>query len=286
MNLETISDEVGVLAGKAGELLAEEAGRWNEIRVEKKSGGDNPGTQVVTEVDRRLEEMLKEGLQSLELKGSVGWLGEESGDDGSRLKNEYFWCVDPLDGTQAFVEGLPGISISIALVTQGGRPVLGVVFDPIGGNLYQSYENGGCWKNGKKVRVQHEGQPIVPWDATWKRHPQGPLLRARLEEMGWSVRDVSGGAVMNVVSILEGVRGSYFKFPKKVLGGGSLWDFSATDCLMREAGGLVGDIEGEPLCLNPADTTFMNTSGVLYATDATLKRDVEALWCELGEISS
>ena len=54
-------------------------------------------------------------------KYDFGILTEETPDNGSRLVKDYFWCVDPLDGTLPFTEGTPGYSVSIALVSKSGR---------------------------------------------------------------------------------------------------------------------------------------------------------------------
>ena len=50
-------------------------------------------------------------------------LTEETEDDGGRLRADYFWCVDPLDGTLPFIEGRPGSAVSIALIARDGTPV-------------------------------------------------------------------------------------------------------------------------------------------------------------------
>mgnify|MGYP006434655953 CR=1 FL=1 len=278
MNLELLVEQVGGIARECGKVLAKESLRWREIPVEKKKGGDNPGTQVVTEIDRMLEVMLKDRLMALVSARDVGWLGEEGGDDGSRFQKPYFWCVDPLDGTQAFVAGKPGISISIALVTREGRSILGVVADPLGESLYQAIDEGGCWKNGERVEVITTGEIETFWDGTWQRHPMGMELKEYLLALGWNVSEVSGGAVMNVVSLLEAKRGCYFKLPKPVEGGGSIWDFAATDCLLREAGGVVVDIEGKPLSLNRRESSFMNSTGVFYASEPGFRETVVDWW--------
>ena len=60
-------------------------------------------------------------------------------------------------------------------------------------------------------------------------------------------------------------------------GGGSLWDFAATACLFHETGGVATDMQGGPLDLNRADSSFMNHRGVLFATDEALARRIRAM---------
>src|ERR1039458_8619411 len=64
---------------------------------------DRGGLDVVTEVDRKLSDLLRESL----LQPGEGWLSEEDADDSARLSKEVVWIVDPLDGTREFVDGIP-----------------------------------------------------------------------------------------------------------------------------------------------------------------------------------
>lgn len=75
---------------------------------------------------------------------------------------------------------------------------------------------------------------------------------------------------MNAIWVMENPAACYFKFPKKEKGGGSLWDFAATTCILKEAGMIVSDIHGNPLQLNCSESTFMNQNGILIASDKKL----------------
>ena len=72
---------------------------------------------------------------------------------------------------------------------------------------------------------------------------------------------------MNACWVLEHAPACYFKFPKQAEGGGSLWDYAATACILTEAGLHVSDIHGQKLDLNRGESTFMNHRGILYASD-------------------
>ena len=87
-------------------------------------GKDNPLTEADLAVDRLLHREL------LGACPDFGWLSEETLDDASRLAREWVWVVDPIDGTKEFLQKVPHWTISVGLVHQG-RPVLGVVFNPV-----------------------------------------------------------------------------------------------------------------------------------------------------------
>ncbi|MGB0581090.1 MAG: inositol monophosphatase, partial [Limisphaerales bacterium] len=70
----------------------------------------------------------------------------------------------------------------------------------------------------------------------------------------------------------------YFKVPKPAKGGGSLWDFAATACVLEEWGTPASDVFGRPLDLNRAGSTFMNERGVIYASDNELREAVQQIY--------
>ena len=238
--------------------------------VEHKDGGDSPASQVVTEVDRRSEALVLEGLASV--RDGFGLLTEEQDDDASRLHAPAYWCVDPLDGTLAYVEGLPGPAVSVALVRADGVPLIGVVHDVTADVCTAAVRGGG-------LRVQG-----VPWSSPARTdglHVFGdrsfdadPRYRAIAQRLGAAQVEVGRAAVTNALAALARPPGVYFKLPRPGRGGGSLWDFAATACCFVEAGAVATTFEGQPLPLNRPDTTFLGDCGVMFATDAALAREV------------
>ena len=67
-------------------------------------------------------------------------------------------------------------------------------------------------------------------------------------------------------------RSCYVKLPKSEEGGGSIWDFAATACIVGEAGGWASNIHGQALELNRRESTFMNHQGVIYASNERIAR--------------
>ena len=103
-------------AVQSGDYIQTMVGKHQAAR--SKDVGDSLASRVVTEVDvesqRRILGVLGKSIVAYDL----GFLTEESADDLSRLQKDYFWCVDPLDGTLPFIEGGPGYAVSIALVIE------------------------------------------------------------------------------------------------------------------------------------------------------------------------
>ena len=80
------------------------------------------------------------------------------------------------------------------------------------------------------------------------------------------------GAVKNACQVLDYHAACYVKLPKSEDGGGSIWDFAATVCIVSEAGGWASNIHGQALELNRQDSTFMNHQGVVYASNERIAR--------------
>ena len=87
----------------------------------------------------------------------------------------------------------------------------------------------------------------------------------------YQVEEIYGnGAVKNACAVLLNPYACYLKYPKKSAGGGCLWDFAATACIVKEAGGWVSDIYGNALDLNRFESLFMNHKGVVFCSSEAL----------------
>ena len=265
-------------ATEAGQMIA----RSRPREIQHKTGGPSLASQVVTEIDRRSEDIILEILAPSLERFELGMLTEEQEDAGGRLTSDYFWNVDPLDGTLPFVEGSPGYAVSIALVGNDGTPWIGVVYDPVEATVLHAIKGVGAFRD-------RSAWPIDP-------QPRGEVLSvfadrsflARddhdevVDALGQIAQDIgltevalytTGGAVMNACQVLSFPPACYFKQPGPT-GGGSLWDFAATACLFHAVGAVATDMHGDPLDLNRADSSFMNHRGVLFASDEALAQRI------------
>ncbi|MGB0454808.1 MAG: 3'(2'),5'-bisphosphate nucleotidase CysQ family protein [Bacteriovoracaceae bacterium] len=260
---------------KAGEHITRFQGQ--SVEVKEKSGGENIASCVVTEVDHKAQEIILDILRPTLDRFDLGLLAEESVDDSTRLEKDFFWCIDPLDGTLAFSRNEDGYSTSIALVSKGGTAIIGVVFNPRTQNLYHAIRSMGAYKNNKALKVREYSKKLtLLYDQSYLKYPeysqQIEKLKVDLKALGFeSLNDHPlGGAVMNGISTIEMAPALYYKFPKKNDGGGSIWDFAASSVIQSEANGFNSNYFKEPLKLNSAETTFMNQEGIIYSSGEDL----------------
>jgi len=255
----------------------------DNLQVESKVGGESLASQVVTEVDMISQSIILEILEPTCEELDLALLTEESVDNGERLVKDYFWCIDPLDGTLPFVEQSTGYSVSIALVSKCGAPQLGVVYDPVTETLYHAIIGQGLFKNHERWNYDTPADGVgrtltFVCDRSLIQHPKYDEtlqeLSALASAIGCDGIEVinHGGAAMNACWVLGNAPACYVKYPKTEAGGGSLWDYAATACLFTEANAVVTDIYGGSLSLNNPDTTFMNERGIIYATGLELSQ--------------
>lgn len=267
IQLSDIAIQAARAAGKVIQQFMEE-----DVKVEQKQAGESYASQVVTEVDRACEAAIFAHLLPTCEAFGIALLSEETEDDGSRFQRDFFWCIDPMDGTLAFINQYPGFSVAIALVAQDGTPHLGVVFDPGTDHLYHAVKGKGAFKNGLPWQIgPPNGHLTYVTDRRLKDTPRATEIRRLLNEKVAelqlsSIEEIAGaGAVLNAIRVLENGPACMLKLPKKERGGGSIWDFAATACIYQELGLPATNFEGGRLDLNGTGGTFMNQQGVFFA---------------------
>ena len=245
-----------------------------DVTVEKKQGGTSYASQVVTEVDKACEQAILSHLLPTCEKFDIALLSEETPDDGSRFEKDFFWCIDPMDGTLAFIHKRPGFSVSIALITKDGSPLIGVVLDPCTDTLYHATQGQGAFKNGRPWDIEATNPNKRFTYVTDRKLKDTPrveeihaLIQGHIERLGLEgfTEIEGGGSVLNAIRVLENGPACMLKFPKKEKGGGSIWDFAATACIYQELGLPATNFDGGKLDLNRQEDTFMNTEGVFFA---------------------
>ncbi|MGB0837432.1 MAG: 3'(2'),5'-bisphosphate nucleotidase CysQ family protein [Flavobacteriaceae bacterium] len=271
MNFNTLAKIAVQAALDAGALIEKHLGTTLEVR--HKGTGQNLASQVVTDIDIACEKLILSHLLPSCHRYDLALLSEERPDDGSRFEKEYFWCIDPLDGTLPFIQNRPGFSVSIALVAQDGSPVIGVVYDPVKRNLYQAIKGEGVLKNDKPwVPLKKNNYLTYVTDKTLEETPSRAGIESSLEgitkEMNLEkiVEKSGGGSVMNAIYVLENAPACLIKLPKKEDGGGSIWDFAATACIFNELQHSATNYDGDPLALNKRENTFMNDQGIFFSS--------------------
>ena len=286
-DLSELADLAILAASQAGQMIARSRPREIQYKDMQATARDKSlASQVVTEIDRHSEDIILGILTPTLERFELGLLTEEQDDDGGRLTNDYFWCIDPLDGTLPFIEGSHGYAVSIALVGSDGTPVIGVVFDPVEATVLHAISEVGAFRN-------HRPWPTGkrPWGDVLSVFADRSFLVSNdhdvvVDALGQIAQDMglaglrlhaTSGAVMNACGVLANPPACYVKYPRPTNGGGSLWDFAATACLFYEVGAVATDIHGGPLDLNRADSSYMNHRGVLFATDEVLAQRIRAI---------
>ncbi|GGK46482.1 MULTISPECIES: 3'(2'),5'-bisphosphate nucleotidase CysQ family protein [Flavobacteriaceae] len=267
LQLNNIAIKAALSAGKVIQKH-----RNNDVSVKKKEGGASYASQVVTEVDIACEKAILSHILPTCDQFGLAFLSEETKDDGSRFEEDFFWCIDPMDGTLAFINKQPGFSVSIALVAKDGTPYIGVVFDPSTNTLYHAIKGRGVFKNGSLLKIKHINDYLTyvtdrKLKDTIRSAEIERLLNENIEKFSLKgVKEIAGsGSVLNAIHVLENGPACMLKFPKKESGGGSIWDFAATACIYKELGLPATNFEGGRLDLNRKDGTFMNHEGVFYS---------------------
>ena len=266
IQLSKIAIKAALSAGKIIQQYKNE-----NISVEVKKGGESYASQVVTVVDKACETAILSYLLPTCEEFDIALLSEETEDDASRFEKEFFWCIDPMDGTLAFINKHPGFSVAIALIAKDGTPYIGVVFDPSTDTLYHAIKGHGAFKNNIPWEIKHTNDHLTyVTDQKLKDTPRvteiESLLNTNVAELNLNgVKEIAGaGSILNAILVLENGPACMLKFPKKESGGGSIWDFAATACIYQELGLPATNFEGGKLDLNKKEGTFMNHAGVYY----------------------
>lgn len=271
MDFEYLKDIATTAAIAAGKVVQKSIDK--DVIVHKKKGGNTYASQIVTEVDKASEKVILQHLVPTCKSYNLGLLTEESEDNKSRFEKEYFWCIDPLDGTLAFVNNYSGFSISIALVAKDGTPVIGVVYNPSTNDLYHGIKGKGAYKNNKVWNLKTPKKQLTY--ITDKSLSDTPNKKKIIEILNNKVSDlnlenyeeISGsGAVLNAILVVENAPAIMLKFPKKEQGGGSIWDYAATTCIYNELNLQATTFSGENFNFNRLESTFMNTEGIYFSS--------------------
>jgi histidinol-phosphatase len=220
-----------------------------DLRVDTKADAT-----VVSDADHAAEEAIRERVRHG--RAGEGVLGEEGGDDGGDVR----WVVDPIDGTQNFVRGVPVWATLIALEREG-EPVVAVVSAPALGHRWWATGGGGAFGDGETIRVSHivrlEEASVSVTSPRSMAHAGLEREYMALSHQAWSSRTFSDFWQYMLVA-----EGAVDVGLDPVM---SLWDYLPVQLIVEEAGGRCTDFVGAP---PRHGGSFAATNGVLH--DAVL----------------
>lgn len=234
-------------ARKAGEVLS----RYFEMTALERTVKDDKS--FVTKADRESEEIIVSMIKEAYPEHCI--IGEE-GTDRNRGA-EYQWFIDPLDGTNNFVNGIPIFAISIALV-KSGEPVASVIYNPVTHSMYAAEKGSGMTYNGKPTRVSDQGADLGlvgfgPGGKEGKRLLDQAFVASSKH---FKSKRYLGSTALELGYLARGGTEGFFCFGLKK------WDYAAGTLLIREAGGVITDMRGGPWNL---DTQyFIASNGVVH----------------------
>jgi len=222
------------LAQRAGRLLTE---RYEKVeRIDFKSAKD-----VVTEVDHLSEALIIDAIRAAH--PGDGIVAEESGEYNAAAGHAptagvgRAWVIDPLDGTINYANGIPFFCVSIALV-DGGRPVVGVVVDPVRGETFAATEDGPATLDGRPIATSVKPK-LSDFVVSMALSGRGLISRARAVRKAIRVSRSMGSAALALAYVGNG------RFDAFVQQGGlSSWDIAAAGLIAKRGGATLTDLAG------------------------------------------
>ena len=249
-------------ARRAGSIMNRASLGGLEVRSKR-------ANDFVTQVDRAAEDAIIEVVRKA--YPDHGFLAEESGEQkgSSAAGAEYVWVIDPLDGTTNFIHGFPQYCVSIG-VQHRGALAHAVVYDPLKNELFTASQGRGAYLNDRRMRVSkctRLAEALVGTGFPFKEMTRLDLYTKQLVEIMKCSSGVrrAGAAALDLAYVACGRLDAFWEM------GLSAWDMAAGALLVQEAGGLVGDLQGEQTHLKSGDIAAA-TPKVFPALLEALKR--------------
>ncbi len=219
----------------------------------------NPVTTADHAADEYLRTTLTKSFQD------YGWLSEETVDSKERLNNECVWVVDPLDGTKEFIEGVPHFVVSVALV-ENGEPIVGVLYNPSSGELFTAEKGGGAYLDGEKITCS----AVLDFKNMVILNSRSETRKGLWESFSNDFKEQRAiGSVAYKIGLTSAAKADIFASlrPKNE------WDICAGHCIIREAGGDMITLKGNPIKYNQEKTLI--TPGLIAANINVLNETIK-----------
>ena len=223
--MNSISADLNIMikaSEKASKALIRDFGELEKLQVSSKGPSD-----FVTNADVKAEKIIIEEL--IKSKRNYSIISEESEKKIINDKDNV-WIIDPIDGTTNFLHGVPHFAISIALKSKN-EIVSGLIYDPIKDEMFYAEKNNGAYCNNQRIRVSN------------KKNLENCLFATggtNINEIN-TKKDIiirkSGSAALDMAYVAAGKFDGYFQ---KNL---NIWDIAAGIVLVKEAGGIVNNID-------------------------------------------
>jgi len=172
---------------------------------------------------------------------------------------EGIWCIDPIDGTTNFANGIPLFAVSVAWMVDG-ETQFGVVYNPVTDEAFYASQGQGAWLNGTRLPLRKAAKQLAGAVAGIDFKRLSPDLASALvrQKPFFSQRNF-GSSALEWCFVAAGRLDVY------VHGGQALWDYAAGRLILAEAGGSASLLDGTPLVAEP-----LKKSAVVLAANAPL----------------
>jgi myo-inositol-1(or 4)-monophosphatase len=251
------SEELETAERAAREAGAIIMGYYGKDYVIEEKSKNNPVTTADLEANRKIQEIL------LGRYPDDGWLSEESKDDLKRLAAPRVWVIDPIDGTREFIEKIPQFTVSIGLAV-GGRPAVGVVYNPAQAKLYKAARGAGAMLNDSPIRVtpreKVEGASLIVSRSEPRKRFQPFAELCRVQPVG--------SIAFRLALIAEGQGDGMLTF--RAL---HEWDVCGGVAVVEGAGGVVIDGQGNNIVFNRRDSLCRG----MVASNPTLAKSLHGM---------
>src|SRR5215210_4921246 len=231
------------LARAAGAAILEQY--EGPINVEQKNSHDD--VEPVTQADRIANELIVDGLKH-EFPHD-GILAEESVDTRRRLEKSRVWMVDPLDGTNGFIDGNGDFAVQIGLA-EDGQCVAGVVYQPLTGVLYRAVRGGGTWIERPQFDPMQakvsDKKTLSAMRLAASRSHRSPRMNKVVTQLGFEEEVQRGSVGIKIGLLIEQQCDVYIHLSSRT----KQWDTCAPEVILTEAGGRITDLFGYPLHYN------------------------------------
>jgi myo-inositol-1(or 4)-monophosphatase len=219
-----------------------------KIKVKYKSK-NQPVTNADIEINNFLLDFFKKKTPKF------GWLSEESIDDKSRFDSDFFWCVDPIDGTRSYILGKPEYTISLALI-KNFKPIYGIVYNPSTNEYFHAEENKGAFCNKKKIKVNTKRK--FEFCSLAVSNSEINILKSYDFFNNKNVKKI-GSIAYKIALVAKGKIDIAISFTKK-----NDWDTAAADLIIKEAHGTILETNGKKIIYNTQD---LNINSIMAAND-------------------
>lgn len=237
-------------ARDAGKILKDLFGRVHHV---KKKGR----TDLVTEADIEAEKIIMDIIHKSFPQD--GFVAEEAGEQSRSASR--IWIIDPLDGTINFAHDFPFFAVSIGLQVDGDV-VLGVVFNPYMDEFFEAAKGSGAFLNGKAIHVSSTSDLVDSLLAVgfpYTLHQDPHRVMDHMKKMSVRAQAIRrpGSAAIDLCYVAAGKLDGYWEEGLKP------WDTAGGMIIVREAGGIVSDYDGNPF--SPDKGTIVASNPAIHA---------------------